>query len=88
MPPAYSNAPLTDESIFPFGVHKGKRMADVPPQYYDWFRGQAWSSKWPRIMQYIDEHAKRINDAVEDEEVDQRHRREDEQSAQEGYPRE
>lgn len=27
---------MTDESIMPFGIHKGKRLIDVPAQYLIW----------------------------------------------------
>lgn len=27
---------LTDESIMPWGIHKGSRMANVPAQYLIW----------------------------------------------------
>jgi len=27
---------MTDESIMPYGIHKGKKMADVPASYLLW----------------------------------------------------
>ena len=44
---------LTDESLMPFGLHKGKKMMDVPGKYFGWIAEQPWASKWPRVMEYI-----------------------------------
>lgn len=27
---------MTDESLMPFGIHKGKRLIDVPAKYLIW----------------------------------------------------
>jgi uncharacterized protein (DUF3820 family) len=27
---------ITDESLMPFGMHKGKKLANVPPEYLIW----------------------------------------------------
>lgn len=52
---------LTDDCKFPFGLHKGKRMKDVPSEYLDWMDGQPWSHKWPEVVDYIDRNRKAIN---------------------------
>jgi uncharacterized protein (DUF3820 family) len=43
---------LTDQSIMPLGLHKGKRMEDVPADYLVWYRENA---KKPNkaVMEYI-----------------------------------
>lgn len=57
---------LTDESPFPFGVHKGKKMENVPASYLDWFDGQDWSKDWPLVKAYV-----KKNRAVLNMEIDQ-----------------
>ncbi len=42
---------LTDNSLMPFGVHKGKKMADVPAQYLLWIYEQNLD-----VMNYIKEN--------------------------------
>ena len=45
--------PLSDEDLFPFGMHKGARMVDVPASYLDWLRDQDWLMEWPAVEDYI-----------------------------------
>lgn len=42
---------LTDNSLMPFGVHKGKKMADVPGKYLLWIYEQNLD-----VMNYIKEN--------------------------------
>lgn len=59
---------LTDDSRFPFGTHKGKRMKEVPAAYLDWLEGQDWSKKWPDILAYIEENRSAINQELQESE--------------------
>lgn len=43
---------LHDESIMPFGKHKGKKLGEVPDSYWLWFLQQEWSSKYPELVEY------------------------------------
>jgi len=43
---------LTDDSIMPFGKHKGTRLGDVPDAYWSWFLGQDWCDDWPDLVEY------------------------------------
>ena len=43
---------LTDDSIMPFGKHKGSRLGDVPDSYWRWFLGQDWCDDWPELVEY------------------------------------
>ncbi|HWD19106.1 MAG TPA: DUF3820 family protein [Verrucomicrobiae bacterium] len=43
---------LTDNDPFPFGVHKGKPMWEVPTKYLRWFLEQDWSVKWPFVRKF------------------------------------
>lgn len=42
---------LTDESIMPFGVHKGKKMANVPAHYLNWLYEN--NKCYGEVKQYI-----------------------------------
>jgi uncharacterized protein (DUF3820 family) len=53
---------LTDESIMPFGKHKGKEMANVPASYLLWIYDE-WTLPNPRfgfvhqeVKTYIEEN--------------------------------
>jgi hypothetical protein len=52
---------LEDDSPFPFGIHKGKPMRDVPCEYLDWLRGQSWLPKWRQVADYIERSKNAIN---------------------------
>ncbi len=49
---------MTDESIMPFGVHKGKALADVPDAYFLWLWRQEWFARDRRseLYNYIKEN--------------------------------
>lgn len=53
---------MTDESIMPFGKHKGKKMADVPADYLLWLyendkcRGE--------VKAYIEDNLQVIKDEI------------------------
>jgi hypothetical protein len=44
-----------DTDPFPFGCHKqaGHTYGQVPASWYDWFVGQEWSRRWPKVLAYI-----------------------------------
>lgn len=52
---------LSDDSIMPFGEHKGERLGDIPDDYWIWFGKQSWAKKWPSLIEYA-------NLCVEDDE--------------------
>lgn len=46
--------PLTDNSLMPYGAHKGKKMANVPPAYLVWvFENNKCT---PEVAKYINEN--------------------------------
>ena len=45
---------LTDESLMPFGAHKGKRMIDVPASYLMWLHDNNRASGL--VKEYIDDN--------------------------------
>lgn len=55
---------MDDNSIMPFGKHKGEKMANVPDDYLDWYWGENEIAYYGRrlnpvqteIMEYIEEN--------------------------------
>lgn len=45
--------PWTDQTIMPFGTHKGIPLEEVPAGYLDWLMGQTWIKDWPGLYAYI-----------------------------------
>lgn len=44
---------LTDDDKMPFGAHKGKRLGDVPDDYWQWFLQQYWAwTSYPQLVEY------------------------------------
>jgi hypothetical protein len=43
---------VLDDELFPFGIHKGKRFAEIHPNYLRWFLNQTWYEKWPTVAVY------------------------------------
>lgn len=46
---------MTDQSIMPFGAHKGKQLADVPDSYFLWLWHQDWfaANKSSELYLYV-----------------------------------
>lgn len=58
---------LTDEDEMPFGKHKGKKMRDVPAEYLDWLRDQAFVRySWPKVYGYIRNNANVIDSELDE----------------------
>ena len=49
-----------DNSIMPFGEHKGKKMINVPDSYLMFIYSQPWISKWPQLEEYIKDNYEAI----------------------------
>jgi len=47
---------MTDESLMPFGVHKGKQLADVPASYLIWLYDN--DKCFGELKSYIEENLK------------------------------
>jgi uncharacterized protein (DUF3820 family) len=46
---------LDDDSIMPFGKHKGKRLGEIPDSYFRWFLQQDWCDQWPDLVEYANQ---------------------------------
>ena len=51
-----SDPKLTDQSLMPFGKHRGKMMCTVPCDYLVWLYNQDWITSWPDVKDYIEEN--------------------------------
>lgn len=49
---------VTDETIMPWGAHKGKKMANVPDYYLKWIYENNKCS--PEIKAYIEDNAQSL----------------------------
>lgn len=56
--------PFTDDSIMPFGKHKGKAMANIPARYLLWLHENATDLRGP-VKGYIDANIDVIKREVE-----------------------
>jgi len=43
---------LHDDDRMPFGKWKGRKLGDVPDDYWRWFLGQDWCDEWPTLVEY------------------------------------
>lgn len=49
--------PYSDDTLMPWGEHKGKRLGDVPPTHLNWLLSQPWIQQYKELFQYL--HANR-----------------------------
>jgi hypothetical protein len=45
---------MDDSSRMPFCKFEGFPMKEVPAAYLDWLHDQAWITKWPEVLDYIE----------------------------------
>lgn len=44
-----------DETIMPFGKYKGKKLREIPDDYWLWFRKQSWCLEYgEHLLRYAD----------------------------------
>ena len=68
----WNEAYITDETLMPFGKHKGKPMIEVPASYLDWLRDEEWlEERHPGIAEYIKDNEDRIDIELMEEDGDQ-----------------
>jgi len=48
-----SKTPWTDETLMPWGKHKGTPLSDVPGSYLAWLIEQPWIKDWPGLHSYL-----------------------------------
>ncbi len=59
---------LTDNDTFPFGVHKGKKLANVPEEYLRWLYKKPWVKG--KMMKYIEDHILQYDKPNKNENID------------------
>jgi uncharacterized protein (DUF3820 family) len=54
---------MNDESIMPFGKHKGEKMANIPPDYLLWLfdNGKCYGE----VRQYIEDNLEVLKSEIE-----------------------
>lgn len=57
---SHTDSVFTDETIMPFGTHKGKTLANIPDSYFIWFyntynRGELYGN-YKKLYDYIVEN--------------------------------
>lgn len=63
--------PWTDDTVMPWGEHKGTRLEDVPASYLLWLYEQSWCEpKWPGLYAYLQENEDTLLEQKQDEEPD------------------
>jgi len=55
--------PWTDDTVFTWGEHNGKRVADAPPEYLLWLSEQKWIVDWPGLHTWLKANEQRFIDA-------------------------
>jgi hypothetical protein len=45
--------PWTDETVMPWGKHKGTQLCEVPGSYLAWLIEQPWIKDWPGLYSYL-----------------------------------
>ena len=43
----------TDDTVLPWGEHKGKTLGDIPSNYLLWLLEQKWIADWPSLHTYL-----------------------------------
>lgn len=47
---------MDDNSIMPFGKYKGKKLSDIPDDYFLWLHGVGINPKYYELEEYIEEN--------------------------------
>lgn len=45
--------PWNDETVMPWGQHKGKKLSELPASYLLWLFEQRWIKDWPGLHAYL-----------------------------------
>lgn len=48
--------PWTDDTVIPWGAHKGKKLKDLDASYLLWLYEQPWIKDWPGLHLYLKAH--------------------------------
>jgi hypothetical protein len=57
----------TDETVMPWGKHKGTKLEDIPAGYFLWLMEQPWLPDWPGLNTYIKKNADALYQQAEEE---------------------
>lgn len=59
--------PWNDDTIMPWGKHKGVLLRDVPPDYLIWYFGKSWAEDWPGLYAYVKDHEEQLLSEIGEE---------------------
>jgi hypothetical protein len=46
-------APWTDDTVMPWGKHRGRKLSEVPPSYLLFLFEQPWIKEWVGLHAYL-----------------------------------
>ncbi len=62
--------PWTDDTIMPWGRHKGVPLGEVEAGYLVWYFGKSWAKDWPGLYAYVKDNEERLLSEVGDDRRD------------------
>lgn len=48
-----NKTPWTDDTVMPWGPHKGKKLRDLPGDHLQWLNEQRWIVDWPGLRSWL-----------------------------------
>jgi hypothetical protein len=45
--------PWTDDTVMPWGPHKGTKLAKLPDEHVIWLSEQRWIRDWPGLLTWL-----------------------------------
>lgn len=58
--------PWDGDTRMSFGIHKGKRMTNVPGEYLLWLYEQPWAPDWPGLYAYLKTILPALQETIEE----------------------
>lgn len=55
---------MNDDSLMPFGIHKDKRLKDIPDDYLLWLYGEIDPNKYPELAAYLKDNIEAIKSNI------------------------
>jgi len=66
----------TEETVMPWGKYgpkgdtAGRKLSEIPPDYFVWLKKQNWIRDWPALYIYIEDNLERFNKELAEESKD------------------
>ncbi len=78
---------MNDNSLMPWGEHKGKKLGDIPAGYLLWLFGQPWIVEHRELYAYLKENEKCLLEESSEEDRQLGHVDGEDDDTFEGYMR-